>query len=42
MACLSRAERRALLRPDGEGTNGPERRSVDEVGAVHFPTIHHL
>jgi hypothetical protein len=39
---LSRAEKKSLKQRGHIGTNGAERRSADEVGAVHFPTIHHL
>jgi hypothetical protein len=39
---LSRAEKKRLKRRGHIGTNEAKRRSADEVGAVHFPTIHHL
>ena len=39
---MSRAGSGALIRSAVAGTNEAKRRSADEVGAVHFPTIHHL
>jgi hypothetical protein len=42
LARLSRAEKKRLKRRGHIGTNEGKRRSADEVGAVHFPTIHHL
>ena len=39
---MSRAEKKRLKQRGHIGTNGDKRRSADEVGAVHFPTIHHL